>query len=98
MPFKLSEETVDALLDKLGTDDAFRTQFKHSPRAALASLGHKAAASAKDSDEGIWACCVVKELASKETIRASRDALRTQLLSSQASHTPITLEVAKPST
>lgn len=98
MPFKLSEQTVDKLLDKLSTDDAFRQQFQSSPRAALASVGHEAAAKAKDTDPGIWACCTVTQLASKEAIRSSRDALRKQLLTSQASHTPITLEAAKPNT
>lgn len=96
MPFKLSEATVDKLLDKLGSDDAFRDQFKANPRMALAAVGHEAAAKAKDGDEGIWACCAVTQLASKEAIKAGRDELRKQLLSSKASQSPVTLEVAKP--
>ena len=91
MPFKLSEETVNTLLDKLSTDDDFRKRFQANPRAALASVGHKAAASAGADEKGIWACCNVKELASKEAIKASRDALRTQLLAESATFNPISL-------
>jgi putative modified peptide len=94
MPFKLSEETVDALLDKLGTDDAFRKQFQANPREALASVGHKAAATAKEGEAGIWACCTTTQLASKEAIQASRDALRQQLLSAQATYNPVSLQSA----
>ncbi|MBW8368898.1 MAG: NHLP-related RiPP peptide [Arenimonas sp.] len=94
MPFKLSEDTVDTLLDKLSSDDAFRAQFQKDPRQALASVGH---AAAKDTsiDEGAWVCMSVNQLASKEAIKASRDALRTQLLAEKAAHNPISLEVAK---
>jgi putative modified peptide len=91
MPFKPSEKIVDALLDKLSSDDAFRSQFQADPRAALASLGHEDAAKAGPDDKGIWACCRVKELASKEAIRSARAALREQLLSDQATFNPISL-------
>ncbi|PZO08002.1 MAG: putative modified peptide [Lysobacteraceae bacterium] len=94
MPFKLSEDIVDTLLDKLSTDDAFRDQFQKDPRQALASVGH---VDAKDTtvDEGAWACMGVNQLASKEAIKASRDALRTQLLAEKGAQNPISLEVAK---
>ena len=95
MPFNLSEKTVDALLDKLGNDDGFRTQFQANPRQALASLGHAPAAD-KSVGDGAWACMSVKQLASKEAIQASRAALRQQLLTTQAAQHPVNLEVAKP--
>jgi putative modified peptide len=93
MAFKASAETIDALLDKLGSDDKFRELFQSNPRAALAAVGH---AEARDGgpSEGLWRCVAVKELASKEQIQASRDKLRSQLLSAQASYHPITLEAA----
>jgi putative modified peptide len=91
MPFNLSEKTVDALLDKLATDDDFRDLFHRDPRSALAAVGH-APASDSSTKEGIWACCVTKQLASKESIRASRGELRRQLLSEKASYNPIQLE------
>lgn len=93
MPFKLSEDTVDALLDKLSSDDDFRARFQKDPRQALASVGHAAARDAGVED-GAWACMSVNQLASKEAIKASRDALRTQLLAEKAAQPPISLEVA----
>ena len=93
MSFKLSEEIVDALLKKLGSDDAFRDLFQENPRKALASLGHQAALKASDADEGIWMCMTTSKLANKEAIRASHDELRKQLLTSQAGQHPITLQV-----
>ncbi len=95
MPFQLSEELVDKLLDKLSSDEDFRTSFQKSPRQALASLGHTAAAKASDSDKGAWACMSCKQLASAADIKKSRDALRTQLLSAKVQFNPIALEAAK---
>lgn len=94
MSFTLSEATVDALLQKLSSDDAFRALFQEDPRQALATVGHDAS---KDSSvaEGAWLCLSVKQLASKETIKASLDALRQQLLSAKSSHQPISLEVSR---
>ncbi len=92
MPFKLSEAIVDSLLDKLGSDDEFRDLFQANPRQALASLGHQAAASAKDADAGAWACMATAPLASKSAIKASQVALRQQLLSAMAVYTPIHLQ------
>lgn len=96
MPFKLSETTVDTLLDKLSSDDDFRKQFQANPRKALAALGHQPAAKAKDADSGLWSCLQTTQLASKESIKASREVLRKQLLSSQSTYNPVNLEVAKP--
>lgn len=94
MPFKLSEDTVDSLLDKLATDDDFRATFSKDPRAALAAVGHKPSADASVA-EGAWMCMGVNQLASKEAIKASRNALRQQLLAAKAGYNPISLEVKK---
>ena len=91
MPFKLSDETADALLEKLGNDDEFRKVFQSDPRKALAAVGHKPAADASVK-EGLWSCIKVSKLADKSAIQASRDALRKQLVTAQASAQPITLE------
>lgn len=96
MPFKLSEKTVDTLLDKLSSDDDFRAQFQANPREALAAIGHQPAAKAKDADSGLWSCLQTTQLASKDAIKSSREVLRKQLLASQGAYTPVNLEVAKP--
>lgn len=96
MPFKLSEKTVDTLLDKLSSDDEFRAKFQANPRMALAAVGHQPAAKAKDSDQGQWMCLQTTQLASKDAIKASREVLRKQLLSSQALYSPINLDISKP--
>ncbi len=95
MPFQLSEELVDKLLDKLSSDNEFRAVFQKSPRIALAYLGHDAAAYASDNDKGAWACMSCEKLASAADIKKSRNALRKQLLSAQATQHPIALDVAK---
>lgn len=95
MPFQLSEELVDKLLDKLSSDNEFRDVFQKSPRIALAYLGHDAAAYASDNDKGAWACMSCEKLASAADIKKSRNALRKQLLSAQATQHPIALDVAK---
>lgn len=94
MPFKLSEETVDALLKKLATDDDFRKLFQDQPRQALADVGHKPAAD-ESVKEGAWMCMSCDQLADKATIAATRETLRKQLLASQVGHQPIGLEVSK---
>jgi len=76
--FKLPEPVIDRLLDKLGHDDAFRDYFVADTRGALASLGFAPAADSSIT-KGIWFCLSVDQLASKETIRKSRKALRNQL-------------------
>lgn len=94
MPFQLSEDHVDALLDKLSSDDDFRSLFQKDPRQALAAIGHKASADAS-VEKGAWLCMGVAQLASKESIKASRDVLRKQLVSAKVGHQPIALEVSK---
>jgi putative modified peptide len=92
MPYDLSEELVDKLLDKLTRDNEFRAVFQKSPRIALAYLGHDAAAYASDTDKGAWACMHCVELASPAVIKKSRDALRKQLLSTKGRFNPINLD------
>ena len=90
----LSEDVADKLLDRLATDDAFRDKFRANPREALADVGH---APAQDDavTSGSWDCMAVNQLASKEAIRASRDALRKQLIQAKAGANPITLETPR---
>ena len=95
MPFKLSEAVVDSLLEKLSSDEEFRTLFQASPRQALASLGHEAAANAKEGDAGVWTCmAAASPLASMEKIGKSRALLRNQFLSAQATYLPIHLQAS----
>jgi putative modified peptide len=91
---QLSNEVADRLLDRLATDDAFRETFRKDPRAALADVGHAPAAD-RSVASGAWDCLAVSSLASKETIAASRDTLRRQLVQAQAGANPITLENAR---
>jgi putative modified peptide len=91
---KLSEVQADTLLDKLSSDDDFRGLFQKDPRAALVAIGHEPAADGKVS-QGAWMCMSVRELASKEAIKASRDELRKQLVSAMGGQHPISLEVQR---
>ena len=72
---KLSATLVDKLLDKLSSDDDFRSLFEKSPAAALAELGYQPA----DEAQSAALCLAVTSLASKEQIRASRAELHTAL-------------------
>jgi putative modified peptide len=92
MAFMLSDELADKLLDKLSTDDTFRAHFQSNPRAALASIGFAAAANAGADEHGLWSCCAVPQLASKEAIAASRDELRKQFQAASPTFNPISLK------
>jgi putative modified peptide len=91
MPHKISPKVVDALLDKLSSDDDFRSRFQADPRAALASLGDEDARQAAPGAPGAWSCCAVTELASKESITSSREDLKKQLLN-EVMFTPFKLQ------
>lgn len=91
IPNEFPEDLVDKLLDKLSSDNEFREVFLRSPRVALAYLGHEGASNASPGDEGAWSCLQCKQLASPEEIKASRDALRKQLITSLAAQSPIRL-------
>ncbi len=69
---KLSSDVVDRLLDKLSSDDQFRSSFQNNPRAALDSIG------ASDVDCG--ECMHPQNLASKEQLQQSRQIFRDSLL------------------
>lgn len=69
---KLGSDVVDRLLDKLSSDDQFRSNFQSNPRAALDALG------ASDVDCG--ECMHPKSLASKEQLQRSRQVFRDSLL------------------
>ncbi|MEO6172414.1 MAG: NHLP-related RiPP peptide [Arenimonas sp.] len=95
MPNQISPEIAEKLLDKLSSDDEFRAVFQRSPRIALAYLGDKEASDISDADQSAYAHLRCDKLASAETIRASRDAMRKDLLSAHAALHPITLDIAR---
>lgn len=81
MAKNFSSALADKLLDKLSSDDAFRTAFEHNPRAALAQLGYSTPDADRDVKGVDPVMCLynAKPLASKEKIRAARSELQTQL-------------------
>jgi putative modified peptide len=93
MSYQLPMSVADALLDKLGSDDSFRSLFVQDTRGALASLGFAPAADTA-MHVGIWACLSVNELASKEAIRNGRSMLRQQLVTC-VPQSPFALEIAQ---
>lgn len=69
---------VDALLDRLSSDDAFRNLFVKSPEDALRQLpGTPIALPAGEPGSN---CLRVSQLAAKEDLRATREQVRAQLL------------------
>jgi putative modified peptide len=72
-PTRLTPELVDKLLDKLGSDDHFREQFRRDPHAAMVKLG-----AAPDSKFGL--CLRPSQLAPKKEIQETRALLRNKLL------------------
>ncbi|MBW8310459.1 MAG: NHLP-related RiPP peptide [Rhizobium sp.] len=84
---KISESTVDALLEKLSSDDDFRDRFQANPRQATRSLG--------TGDPAVDALpeAPIKQLASKEDFSKSRGKLRTQLAATAYPFQPITLDI-----
>jgi putative modified peptide len=69
----LTTELVDKLLDKLGSDDKFRTEFGQDPEAAMHSLG-----APKSFTCG--PCLRPKALVAKEEIRKTRETIKNALL------------------
>jgi putative modified peptide len=84
---KLSDRTVDALLDKLSSDDAFRERFQQNPREATRSLGTDDPAIDSLPEKAL------PGLADKQAVGRSRDAMRKQLVESAYPFQPITLDV-----
>lgn len=87
MAKQLSEKTIDAVLDKLSTDDDFRARFQKNPREATRSLGIEDDAIDSLSD------APVAELADKASFSKSRGQVRQQLLDARAPFNPITLDM-----
>jgi len=84
---QLSEKTIDAVLDKLATDDDFRASFQKNPREATRSLGV--------DDEAIDSLpeAPVAKLADKASFAKSRGQVRKQLMDARAPFMPISLDV-----
>ena len=87
MSSKLSEATVDALLDRLAEDDAFRASFMANPKAATESLGTKDPATAS------LPSAAIARLAPKDAIRRSRGVLRQRLLAAGAPFEPVSFQL-----
>lgn len=81
----LPPHIVDKLLDLLGSDDEFRSLFQKDPAAALVQLGYQAAAqhAGKEQITGgeMFYCMTAKNLASKEELQRTREALKDFLVS-----------------
>jgi putative modified peptide len=73
-PAQLPKAVAAKLLDKLGSDDAFRTQFQKDPVAALKEVG-----ASEDDAKACGACLSVSKLADKATIKASSQELTAML-------------------
>lgn len=82
----LPANIVDQLLDKLSTDDAFRTLFESDPEAALTKLGYT-------PPPGSCDCMRSSKLADKKTIAATGAAMREQLILGTLSQIPNKLNV-----
>jgi putative modified peptide len=80
---KLNKKVVDKLLDKLSSDDNFRTLFQKDPKAALTEAGWTPTTDPAEAESELAAvsaggCLTMTdgaELASKEDIAADREAL-----------------------
>lgn len=92
----LEAKVADRLLDLLSTDDLFRERFQHDHLAALRSIGYQPPAPGQMTACGTvpaaalepFADCKVRKLAPKETIKASREEIRTMLLQGLNQTTP----------
>ncbi|GAB2500476.1 NHLP-related RiPP peptide [Arenimonas alkanexedens] len=89
MANKLSEKTVDVLLDKLSSDDDFRARFQKNPREATRSLG------TGDPAVDTLPEAPIAELADKKSLSASRDKVRESLVSAAYPFQPIHLDMPK---
>lgn len=88
MATELSAEQVDALLDLLSSDDAYRELFMKDLGAALQRLPGKPGVPDGVRSGG---CLMPAKLADKEKLRRSRDRIRNDLTSRNA-HIPKVLE------
>ena len=83
----LPPDIADRLLELLSTSDVFRAKFQRDPAGALHDIGHEPAAAmrGKRPFKGQPYYCLTGELASKEEIRRSREALK-QYLTRRINH------------
>ena len=88
MSKKLSEKTIDALLDKLAGDDEFRGRFQANPRAAVRSLDTRDPAVESLPDTPLAG------LADKAAFSKSRTTVRQSLIDAKAPFEPISLEAS----
>jgi putative modified peptide len=79
----LAANVVASLLDKLGSDDAFRDLFQKNPAEALRQVG-------APDPEHCALCMKAPKLASKEAIKGANKQLTAQLTATLAQQ-PITL-------
>jgi putative modified peptide len=71
----IDPELAATLMDKLASDDAFRSAFQADPHGALESLGWK-------RPPGHKKAAPIKKLASKEQIAQTRDGIEDKLCTS----------------
>ena len=83
MSKQLSERTVDALLDQLGSSEDFRTRFSANPKAATISLDTNDPAT-----DGLPEAPIAR-LAPMEAFRRSRAVIRQRLLASRVPFEPV---------
>jgi putative modified peptide len=89
----IDAETADRLLDLLGSNDEFRSEFQSNPVAALQSIGYQPADSLglEASSELLaspFSACSVIQLASKELILEAKAELKAALVQGLAYNTP----------
>jgi len=91
MAKNFSREFADKLLDKLSTDDDFRSKFQADPRAAVASLGYEtpqADVGKPGEDPCLCLSGMFTSLGKEEVIAKSRNKLREQLTSAPFHYAP----------
>ena len=71
LPLAIAEK----LLDRLSSDDDFRTLFLKNPRSALSFVGY-AEADLLGNRDGAWSCMNCDNLPDKKAFIESRDAFR----------------------
>lgn len=85
----LPAHVAKVLLEKLGTDDAFRELFSSNPAKALEEAGYDWNDDTNsDQNVALRACCRVNMLASKEVIQKAFDELLTMFTSGLGQITP----------
>jgi putative modified peptide len=76
----LPAKIADKLLDRLSSDDDFRSYFKKDPRGALSMLGYDEPAGTPTNDSAL-ACMQCESMPTKATFTKSRAAYKKHLTS-----------------